>query len=249
MDRLIKGESMHPALRMLDVCETTQATPENLEVGDIVIYRRGGENTDIVHRIVSIDLENKCALIKGDNVGGGVQDKVPLSDITEKVTRIKKEGKVVNLQDFFHKASQGCIAFLSRRNVTPSLIRHRFIDPVLLRLAKTHLYIFFRKMFYKDISYSKSKDGDICRVYAFVNGAESAKAVMGMDKKKGVLIDSYIRYRDRNHFFAEQFMHKILEESDKEFGADKSVYIRDKSVKDLISAKDAFFFNDKVFFK
>ena len=239
---------MLPFLKTLDECSSVPVDPCELKSGDVVVYDGGGGEL-FIHRVLNVDKDKKLATIKGDNTPSDLQEEVPFDRIIEKVISVNKGGKVLDFKNPFQKISQRFIAFLSRHNMTPGLVRHRYIDPVLLTFARSSVYVFFRKMFYKDISYSKTKDGQICRIHAFVGGVESAKAVIGYNEKKGVLIDSYIRYRDRNHFFAEQFMHKVIEESDKEFGSDKRIHVRDKNLKNLISSKDAFFFNDRVFFK
>jgi hypothetical protein len=248
MDRIVKGVSMRPFLRALDICGTIEASPEGFDIGDIVVYKRGERSRDIIHRIVEIDTKAGYALIKGDNSGRGSCDKVFLADISEKVVKIKKQGREVDLGAFPHKQIGKILASLSRMDLTPSLIKARFVDPVLLSLASFPLYKKFRKFSYKNISFSSAKKEEECLVFAFVGGGKSADAVIKKDGKD-VFVSSYIRYRDRNAVFAEKFMRKIIEVSDSEYGSDVRIRLNDKVMKLLVGSTDEFFFSDRISFK
>jgi len=93
------------------------------------------------------------------------------------------------------------------------------------------------------------KNENSCSVYAFVGKTESAKAELAFYEGRGILVSSYIRYRDRNTAFAEKFIHKLIEISDKEFGPELDIQFDDKQLKELISHNDHFFFNKRISFK
>lgn len=79
----ISGHSMEPVITKADVIAvTTQVDPDELEVGDIIVYNydTGDETVSIAHRIVAID-ENGITT-KGDSNDGADSHIVEPSDIT-----------------------------------------------------------------------------------------------------------------------------------------------------------------------
>ncbi len=63
----IDGKSMLPTLREGDLVFSYKPKPNEISVGDVVIYRRG--STLIIHRVVAVLNEgaSPCYLVKGDN--------------------------------------------------------------------------------------------------------------------------------------------------------------------------------------
>ena len=126
------------------------------------------------------------------------------------------------------------LAHLSRYDLTPLLFKKRFFDPVLLGITRNSLYVFLRKLFYKNVSFSSSKKGACCSLYAFVGGKHSAKAVLHFREGQGVVVSSYVRHRDRNPMFAKKFMKRIIEVAAKEYGAQYKVHVTDPVLESLI---------------
>ena len=56
------------------------AEPEKMHVGDVIAFR-AGEDVNITHRIVDIDLENRTFTTKGDNNGSADQTPVSFDDM------------------------------------------------------------------------------------------------------------------------------------------------------------------------
>ena len=52
---LISGVSMEPAIRVGDIAITRDISPEDVEVGDIVWFRRGDSGTSIMHRVIEVE--------------------------------------------------------------------------------------------------------------------------------------------------------------------------------------------------
>ncbi|MCS7128026.1 MAG: signal peptidase I [Sulfolobales archaeon] len=63
----IDGKSMLPTLREGDLVFSYKPKPSEINVGDVVIYRRG--STLIIHRVIAVLNEGNstCYLVKGDN--------------------------------------------------------------------------------------------------------------------------------------------------------------------------------------
>ncbi|MFQ5952126.1 MAG: nucleotidyltransferase family protein [Candidatus Omnitrophota bacterium] len=202
---------MRSFLKDLDVCTTKKISSSQLNFGDIVVYKSASGENLAVHRVLSVNRKKACALIKGDNIPSKFGEEIPFSDIKEKVIEVKKEGKVFNLESLPLRFAGKIIAFLSKCDLTPLLFKRRFVDPLLLGIARNPLYVFFRKLFYKDISFMCTKKDDRCEVYAFVGKTKSAKATLELRKDGYVLSDSYIRYRDRNPVFEKKFTQKLQE--------------------------------------
>jgi signal peptidase I len=246
MNRTVKGESMRPFLRALDLCGTVKALPGGIRAGDIVVYENPSGEGFFVHRVV--DVEGDYAVVKGDNVPMKYAEKIALGDIMEKVAVIKRGERKMGLTSRPAIVCSRIIAFLSRRDLTPLLLGKRFIDPVILSITRSRLYISFRKAFYGAILFSLSRSEKEYRVYAFVGRDKSADAVIRKNGA-GVLVDLYIRRRDRNPVFAEKFMHKIIEVADKEYGGEPHIRVNDKVMKLLVGSTDEFFFSDRISFK
>ncbi|NQT32146.1 MAG: hypothetical protein HQ594_00560 [Candidatus Omnitrophica bacterium] len=248
MERMVKGTSMYPFLRILDTCVTVEDVPFRISPGDIVIYDGPGGTLSIIHRVISVDKKNNAAIIKGDNISRKLLENIPLSAIKEKVISVKREGKVFSLETPHRRVLAKVIAFLSSYDLTPLLFKARFVDSALLKIAGSPLFRAFRKLFYKDISFSVSKEREKCNVRAFINGKESAKAALDLKDPKTVLVSSYIRRRDRNAFFAGRFLNKIVKISNDEYGDQKTLYITDGELRKLVAFKGKFYFNKRIVF-
>lgn len=63
----VDGKSMLPTLREGDLVFSYKPKPSEINVGDVVIYRRG--STLIIHRVMAVFNEGTytCYLVKGDN--------------------------------------------------------------------------------------------------------------------------------------------------------------------------------------
>jgi len=225
---------MHPFLKMMDVCITREITPPQINPGDIIVYRSAGSDLLNVHRVLSKNEKEGHFLVKGDNVPYSRHERVTSAGIREKVRLVKRGEKVFNLERFPSKYTAGLLAFLSRRDLMPTLFKRKFIDPILLGVSASPFFASIRKMFYADISFMKKKEGEACRVYAFAGKGRSAEAILHLKESKGVFISSYIRYRDRNPSFAEKFMKKIVDISDSEYGSQHNIYITDNVLSGLI---------------
>lgn len=79
------GKSMKPTMNGVTIIWCIK--PQNLSVGDIVVYNRKGKMGSLCHRIIAKDADDNY-LIKGDNAPE--IDSVPLSSILFKVDSFKK---------------------------------------------------------------------------------------------------------------------------------------------------------------
>lgn len=82
---LISGNSMNPSLYPGDVVVTRVVSPEKIQVGDIIRFRRGG--IDIVHRVMEVQSNGSTTIFttRGDN--NNVNDEPVMAD--------QLEGKVI----------------------------------------------------------------------------------------------------------------------------------------------------------
>ena len=250
MKRLIKGESMRPFLKALDECITKEVSSASVGVGDMVVYvpQKGEGESLIVHRVIGVDKKANSFNVKGDNIPAEFLEKVLFDDVKEKVVAVKKNGKTIDLEKFPSSFTKRIIALLSRYDLTPLRLKARAIDPVLLKIADAPTFRSLRKIFYKDISFSVSKSEEKHDLYAFINGVQSAKATLNFKGHDKVLVTSYIRRRDRNAFFAEKFLKKIIKVTEEEYGDQSTLYITDEELKKLVAFKEKFFFNKRVVF-
>lgn len=237
---------MYPALRALDVCVSRKISCSRLKAGDIVVYNSGGVLA--VHRVLSVDKDRTCALVKGDNIPYRFCEKVLFSDIKDKVVSVKRGEKVFDLEGFPRRHTGRFLAFLFRHDLTPRLLKTRLVDPFLPALSGNPFYVFFRKLSYKDIFFMRRKDKAKCHVHAFVRGTESARAVLELTEGRGISVRSYIRFRDRNPLFADKFIHKVIEVADKEYGPQHDIYVTDQGLEKLLRSKDGESFPGRIRF-
>ena len=229
---------MYPSIRSLDVCVFREIEPHRIRTGDILVYDEDG--IAVVHRVLGVDRGKGCVLMKGDNIPFRHAEKIPFTVIRGKVRSVKRGNKVIDLEKFPRKFTGALLAFLSRHDLTPSLFKSRFIDPPLLSFSGSPVYVSFRKIFYKNISYAHFRAGKCCRLYAMVGKAKSADAFMKPEEGGKVLLNSYIRRRDRNRVFAEKFVRKIMEVADKEYNGWSEIHVKDKVLKDLVNPVGGF---------
>jgi len=239
MQRIVKGQSMYPFLKPLDVCISREMPSFGIRSGDLVVYKNTNTNDLAVHRVLSVDRERNYALVKGDNLPYELSEKVSISDIKEKVISVRKGKKVFDLEKLPCRWANRLIAVLSRHDLTPQLFNRRFIDPVLLGISGNPLYVFLRKLSYKDISFTSARDKTRCNIHAFVGRVESAEAVLEFKEDKVMLMNSYIRHRDRNSLFGSRFMQKVIEIADKEYGSQYDIYVTDQELKKLVTSKSS----------
>jgi hypothetical protein len=235
MKRIVKGESMHPFLKALDVCISREVEPSRIKAGDIVIYKSAGTGDLAIHRVLNVERDGNYALIKGDNVPYKFCEKVPVSAIEEKAVAVERGKKVLNLESFLNRHAGRLLALMSRRDLTPSLFKRRFIDPFLLAISRNSLFIFFRKLSYKNISFMSSGAGKKCRLYMFVGKRKGAEAVLEYEQNKGIIVNSYIRHRNRNSFFARKFAQKVKEIATERFGCGHTIFATDQTLNKLIN--------------
>ena len=64
---VVEGRSMEPLLHTGDLVILKKAGPDDIEVGDIVVYKSNGKY--IIHRVVGVYESRgvKCFIVKGDN--------------------------------------------------------------------------------------------------------------------------------------------------------------------------------------
>ncbi|MDD3089986.1 MAG: S26 family signal peptidase, partial [Candidatus Omnitrophica bacterium] len=97
MQKIVKGESMLPFIRALDICVSKHAEAWLIKKGDIIIYEKAGDR--VVHRVIAVDIPNGSVVVKGDNLPLGTQESVPFSKVEEKVISIKKGPRSVDLEN------------------------------------------------------------------------------------------------------------------------------------------------------
>jgi len=66
---IVKGRSMFPLLREGDIVFILRCNPEEIRIGDVVIYRSKYDDKLIIHRVVDIKYEDRVRyfVTKGDN--------------------------------------------------------------------------------------------------------------------------------------------------------------------------------------
>jgi hypothetical protein len=229
---------MYPSIRSLDECVFREIEPRRIRTGDVLVYDKDG--LAVVHRVLSVDRSRGCVTTKGDNVPLGHADKIPFTSVRGKVYSVRRGNKTIDLERTPRRITGVLLAFLSRHDFTPSLFKSRFIDPPLLSFSGNPVYVSFRKIFYKNISYAHFRAGTCCRLYAIVGKAKSADAFMKPEEDGRILLNSYIRRRDRNRVFAERFVRKIMEIADREYVGWNEMHVTDKILKGLVRPSDGF---------
>jgi len=239
---------MSPFIKALDVCISPGTPPSRIKAGDIVVHENTSDGKLAVRRVLRVDKNKKYVLLKGDNMPYEFSVKVRVPEIKDKVVSIKRGEKIFDLEKFPHAHVGKILALLSRYDLTPLLFKKRFIDPFLLGISRNPLYVFFRKPFYKDISFMNTRDKTRCYIYAFVRKGQSAKAVLELKENKGIFMSCYIRHRDRNPLFVNRFIRKVIEIVDKEYGPQYKLYIIDQKLKKFISPTGSSFYSDRIRF-
>jgi signal peptidase I len=91
----VKTDSMAPLIRPGDHVLMSQVTAEHIRPGDIVAFRRG--HNKIVHRVLKISRgdEGLHFIEKGDY--SGIWRTFKADDVIGRVTMVKSEGKIFNL--------------------------------------------------------------------------------------------------------------------------------------------------------
>lgn len=89
----VTGLSMLPAVWPGDVLAVSKCSPEPIEPGQIVLYRRNGKLT--AHRVVQVAHDH--LLTRGDCVPS-LDAPVPLSAMVGRVTAVRRNGRAVKLQ-------------------------------------------------------------------------------------------------------------------------------------------------------
>ena len=236
---------MHPCLKALDMCISREVDPFQVRTGDMIIYEDQDEGYDVVHRVLSVNRHEKYALVKGDNIPFRHVEKVPFALIKKKVVSVNRKGKIIDLERpvrvFFSKLT----AFLSRYDLTPNLFKKRFIDPFFLAVVRNPVYICLRKLSYGDMSFMCKYEGRNYRICAFTGKKKSSEAFIKPERGDRVLVSSYIRYRDRNPFFADIFLSKLTQVIRKENGP-VDIYITDPVFWGLIGPGKS---DGNIFFK
>ena len=230
---IVHGQSMYPFLRALDECICQEFDPCRVRSGDIVIYSIPGNGTTAIHRVLSVNRKKEYLTAKGDNTLAGTGEMIPFSRVRGKVVVVERGDRVFDLDSFFRRRAGSVIAVLSRYNLTPLLIKRRFLDPVLLGVSGSALYKSIRKVFYGSMFFTVHKSRDGFKVYVFVGGARSAGAVIRTEKEHGVIVDVHIRHRDRNAEFAGRFLDKIIETVDRQYGPRSDIHVTGGSFIDL----------------
>ncbi|MEA3490179.1 MAG: S24/S26 family peptidase [Candidatus Omnitrophota bacterium] len=246
--RIIKGESMLPFLRPLDECVCERIEPSQITSGDIVTFKIPQSDELGVHRVLSVDRKERHITVKGDNLPYSSRDIVSFSDVNEKVAAVRRDGVIIDLREFPRRYSASLIAFFSRADLTPLLFKRRFIDPFLLAASKSSLFKSFRKLSYDKLVFSAIVEERRLRLYAFVRRTLSARAIIEEKGPEIIKVTTYIRYRDRNPYFAERFLSKVVEIVDKEYGPGKKIVFDDPELKLLLRQKAYSLYPEKVFF-
>ncbi|MFH1878104.1 MAG: hypothetical protein ABH883_04795 [Candidatus Omnitrophota bacterium] len=232
---LVKGRSMYPFLKMLDECFSEEAEPGDIRRGDMIIYTSPGKKCRVVHRVIKIFRPGRSFLVKGDNVSRKLCERVAFSGILGKVVKVRRSGNEISLESVFYRCLGKIIALLSTHDLTPALLKVRFLESLPVNISKSALYLFFRRAAYAKILYLRIKNGNIYRVLAVVNNKKSGEAVLELKEGRRVFAHVHIRRRDRNSIFADKFTRKILESARKEFGSAFDTIETDKALKGLIS--------------
>ncbi len=233
MRRIVYGQSMMPFLRMLDECVCKSIDPLQISAGDIVTYRIPDCGATAIHRVLYVNKEEKHIVAKGDNILSVPGDIVPFSEVKEKVVTVKRGDRVFDLDTFPRRRANALIAFLSRHNLTPFLVKRRFLSPVLLSISRKKIYKDARKRYYKKLFFTSYRSGEGLRFFAFVGKTKSADALIKEKSGCGVIVSARIRHRDRNEEFARVFLDKIIEAADRQYGSEHDIHITDDTFEDL----------------
>ena len=248
MRRTVFGSSMRPYLNDLDICITEKISAGDIVCGDIVIYDSPVDGDRAVHRVVGRDENGSCLLVKGDNIPRPFTEKIPFDAVKEKVTAVKRSGRTYDLLSRRRRLAARFTAFLSRNDLTPTLLKRRVLDRPLLLLSGSSFYRRARALLYGNISYICTRKGSVCTLYASVAGAGSARADLEKRRDGSVLLRTHIRHRDRNSLFAAKFLEKAVEVAEKEFGPVSEIYSGDLEFRDLLAGGGNPFNTGKVRF-
>lgn len=229
------GESMLPFLKPLDECICAKIDIERLKPGDLIVF----EGTDDkekpgVHRVIAVDKKNKNVITKGDNTLFKYREIVPFPKINEKVIAVNRGRRYFDLCTSGRSFASRFIAWLSRLDLTPGPFKKRFVDPTLLALSRNPLYKSARKHFYEKMSFMTIDRDGKHSIYVFVGRSKSATIVIEKKGRVAVILDSYIRYRDRNAAFAEKLIKKLLEISDEKFGPGSDLCVTGTVLKEMV---------------
>lgn len=232
MRKIVNGYSMYPFLKPMDVCVMA---PGDIQLGDIVQYSYSDTEQDIVHRVIGIDPSKKTALIKGDNLPREYTEYINFSDIKAKVVRVERAGRARKLS----RTGSIFIALLSKRDLTPHLIRKRLLGPIISKIIKTSGYLKLRKKMYENLMFMEKGDSCATDIYAILNDKKCARVSVEYIKGKGAFITADIHYKDRNSSLVSRIMQKAIDIVRERYGNDCNIYIADPLLEDLIRDEKA----------
>ncbi|MDD4013986.1 MAG: nucleotidyltransferase family protein [Candidatus Omnitrophica bacterium] len=230
MQKIVKGESMLPFIRALDVCVSKRAEARLIKKGDIIIYEKAGDR--VVHRVIAVDIPNGSVVVKGDNLPLGTQESVSFSKVEEKVILVKKGSRSVNLENRRNRTLGWIMAFLSSRDLTPGPLKQKMLDPLIYSVSRFPAYQILRRILYGKVSFTLGKQDDKRVLYAFVGRAKSAMAEISPGDGRTIFVNCRIRLRDRNRSFEEIFLSKVKETVLSEFGPDKDLKVKFRTKKE-----------------
>ncbi|MDP8299232.1 MAG: S26 family signal peptidase [Candidatus Tantalella remota] len=235
MKHMVEGNSMLPLLGDLDECISEKVSPENIFPGDLVIYDDKELKELVAHRVISIPKDEPFMFLKGDNESKIFTEKVPNDDILGKVISVKRtNGKNYDMKGFPWSNLNRLLGFLSRYDITPFLFRRRFLDPIILSVSRNPLYITLRKRSYSHLMFVNVHGEGQNKIFALVNGTRCAEALLDHQDKGNVLVNFFVRHRDRNTVFAERFLKETVKVVDDKYGRDRHIFIIGEIFCDLL---------------
>ncbi|MBD3296987.1 MAG: hypothetical protein GF392_06415 [Candidatus Omnitrophica bacterium] len=235
MRRTVYGQSMLPLLRHLDVCITAEHDPYSIRPGDIVVYRSGAAPGLSVHRVIAVDISGGTVSVKGDNVPLSGVEELPVGDVKEKVVSVERDARSLDLGTPLQRARARALASLSKADLTPTLARKRFLEPLLLWALEIPIVMTLTLSAaggYKDLKFGTCRLSGSrgIRLLALLGRRWCARADMELGDSGEVLANAYVRYRHRNDPFFTVFLEEIKKMSQATFGPGRTISVLSREI-------------------
>lgn len=224
---VLRGNSMYPFLKQMDICIAEDIPAERVSPGDVVVYSSFDEKGPIVHRVVGINPADKKLTLKGDNQEPAFSENVPFPGIIAKVIKVDRQGKIFNIAGRASFLRNRFTAFLSRHDLVPHRARKRFIDPLALRFLRARFFVSLRTFFYGPFDLLVSRRENVLRVHFMTGKKKGADIRLSRDAAGDLLMDSYIRMRDRNPFFILELLCRVAHAAEASFSCPVNIKVSD----------------------
>lgn len=130
---------MRPFLRGGDIVYLEEVPLEDVDVGDILLFRPSPDTgSATLHRVIQKKrgADGAALFTKGDAAQTADRAAIDREALLGRVIARERRGKRVEIRGSYRRIVSALAAFLSSLNVTPGILKKRIFDPLLDRFSK-----------------------------------------------------------------------------------------------------------------